>query len=152
MCGKELGARTEFRTGACFECMTAMAEKLEESSSSSARLQEELDDKNGQIEKLSSKVSALEMMDRAEELGRNVAREGLGEDECPWAEGDAARLAWMKGYWAEQVSRSLRMARGVMTWSVDNLRHVHELAKGYGNDEIADKIDLIASKIDSYVG
>lgn len=106
------------------------------------------DDQNT-IEDLQKRIKTFEDMLAAEAAGIKASDEGKQLSDNPFSELNLKTM-WVNGWWFSQTQRQALQAVSVIKWTIGNLDHIHELSKGYGQDEIASKIELIHSKLKEF--
>lgn len=86
----------------------------------------------------------------AEEKGFGASKKGFGLDQNPYKENELAQC-WTAGWCRGELERRAEQAASVIQWSVLNLDAIEELAKGYGQQEIADKLSTVSAKLVPFV-
>ena len=150
ICASFLSSSTELKVVTCIDCISTMSEEIKSFKEKEAEHQRQEKERVEQLSEVYQRIEAMGRLIYAEKMGHEAGMKGLGDDECPWKANNIQHDAWMKGFWNQQLIRDLRKAEAVMLWSVGTLEHVHELATGYNQSEIADKVSMVAKKLGSY--
>lgn len=134
----------EQRLKMCADCVSAMVDKAIEIEKILPQMQKDLEETRKFSEML---VQSHE----AEKLGMDAARKGLSQDQNPFPPSTEANSAWNFGWSRGELDRRTTQAIAVIEWTVLNLDVIEQLSLGYGQNEIADKLNTISAKLAPFV-
>jgi len=141
----------EQKLSLCLPCIEIRAVKYEELKEENATTCESNENLKQALNDSEAKVDKIGHMMHAELAGQSSAQSGLGEDQNPFLAEDQRHIMWLSGWTAVDTRRKALQAHAVMTWAGGVLTAVNELAKGYGQEEIASKLDVVISKFGQFV-
>lgn len=150
----EMASKIEDKLALCIPCLEIRAVKFEELQDTCSSLVEQLKKEKEFEDMLEEKLKKISHLMQAELAGQTSAQNGLGEDQNPFAldeEGSKPHIMWLAGWTAVDTRRKALQAHAVMTWASGVLTAVNELAKGYDQQEIAAKLDVVISKFGQFV-
>lgn len=102
------------------------------------------------VKQLQKDVELRDGLLAAEQQGLATARTNplANENDNPFPKEDGRALFWESGLFSGLIERRLDEHNAVVLWSIDSLKHVAELALGYGQQEIAEKISIVSDRLD----
>ena len=95
-------------------------------------------------------VAKVQKLLKAETEGIMAADRGISETDNPYPDGDECCAMWLNGWQSVETRRITSQAIAVIRWSTQSLDTIQELARGYGQQEISDKIDVIRQKLEQF--
>lgn len=134
----------EQRLKMCADCAAVMVDRATEFERIMPEMQKNLDE----ARKFSE---ALIQSHESEKLGMDAARKGLSQDQNPFSIGTEENSAWNFGWFRGELDRRTSQAIAVIEWAVLNLDVIEQLAVGYGQKEISDKLSVISEKLADFV-
>lgn len=146
-----LGSRLEQRAMMCLACIEVKLAKQAELEVENHDLKVKADQADRRAIEAEQQVARVKAFLRAETEGVKSASEGMPESQNPYKEGDELCVMWLNGWQSVQTRRAAGQAMAVVTWAIENLSHVNELAAGYGNAEISGKVSTITDKLRQFV-
>lgn len=89
----------------------------------------------------------------AERMGLEASKKGFEESQNPYilAQAPAEHASWLSGWTHGELLRRTEQAISVISWAVDTLEIVNQIAEGNGQKEISDKIFLVMEKLHPFV-
>lgn len=145
----------EQKLSLCLPCIEKRASEFEGLKEACITLDGQVKKDRELIDVTEKKLEKISHLMQAELAGQTSAQNGLGEDQNPFSmtdeEGSKSHVMWLAGWTAIDTRRKALQAHAVMTWAGGVLIAVNELAKGYGQQEIAAKLDVVISKFGQYV-
>lgn len=151
-CFSDLVSFSEQQSGVCSHCMITVVSELDDALDDVSSLRKKNKELNDSIEELLEKNTLYTSLMKAELEGATASRRGLLLSDNLYASGSVHNEHWAIGWSVDQLSMSLEKMRAIMLWTTEHLVHIRELAKGYGYDEIATKLDLVFQKVSPYIG
>lgn len=146
-----LGSKIELHVGLCFTCVETKLYGLMELEAKVHDLVVENDMLKKDKGSLESSVFRNKTLLQAEAAGRKAAQSGLPADQNPYSSDVDHHVMWLDGWHRVESRRELAKAAAVVEWSVVTLDVVDQLARGYGQTEIADKVTLVRQKLAGFV-
>lgn len=143
----EKGTLTSFfeqKLKLCADCAAVLVDKGKLHEEQAPKLRQDLQEARDFI---NSMVESYE----SEKLGADAARKGFSEDQNPFPQGNEKHAGWNFGWTRGMQDRRTAEAAAVIEWTVLNLDVIEQLAAGYGQKEIADKLEIISSKLSEFV-
>lgn len=139
-----LSSSFEESLATCSSCAAKLVEKAHKLEDENLKLQEKVTRTNGIVENLLRSYTH-------ETTGMMAAAKGLGRDQNPHGRGTVEADAWDVGWCRGEMDRRTMEAASVIEWAVLNLDVIEDLAKGYGQTEIADKLSTVTAKLADFV-
>lgn len=146
-----LGSRLEQRTSMCLACIEMKLARQADMEVENHDLKVKADLAGRRADEAERQVARVKSLLRAETEGVQAASDGMPETQNPYKEGDELCVMWLNGWQSVQTRRAAGQAMAVVTWATQNLAHIDELASGYGNTEISDKVKLINEKLQRFI-
>lgn len=150
-CKGSLVSATEVSAGACLSCYPSIMKKLAAQEEQLAALAKEKLGLQELCEEACKKNDGYVSIVNAELNGAEAARRGAPPTDNPLPPDSEERKHWDFGWSQENLSSSFGKLRALMLWTTEHLAHVREIAKGYGQDEIATKLELVFTKVTPYL-
>ena len=150
-CGVDTVSAMELRLNLCLTCI----ERRTADYVNQIGIKDSVLIENDKLKKLldvsNKKAELYEGFMKAERAGNIAAENGLPEDQNPYPAGTDENIMWLAGWTTIDTRRKSLQAAAVLSWSVDSLFVISELAHGYDQHEIAAKLDVVIEKCGKFV-
>lgn len=150
-CKGLLVSATEVAAGACLGCYPEFVKLTQKQQEQITVLAKQVLELQELCEDACKKNDGYVAIVNAELNGAEAARRGAPPTDNPLPPDSEERKHWDFGWNQENLSNSFGKLRALMLWTTEHLAHVREIAKGYGHDEIATKLELVFTKVSPYL-
>lgn len=148
-CNRPLVSKVEAKLTRCFECMVKINLEFDSLKESSLSNQGEIKESGIKLERATDLFEKFQRMMSAENVGKQASNNGFDASQNPFDD-EQLKAMWMNGWQSEEVRREAAQAVSVLKWSIQNLKHIEELALGYNQHEIATKVNFLLSKLEGF--
>lgn len=149
-CNSNVVSKFELDLETCLECVKKGILSLEQKDAEISALSKQVEEISSKKEILSRSYQKLHDLYDAEKQGYKAAANGLDPDQNPFLEKDENLSSmWAYGWISCDKDTKLGQNAALVRWASDTLAVVHDLAAGYGHEEIAIKIKLVKDKLES---
>jgi hypothetical protein len=145
-----LGSKIENHTGLCLACVEVKIARIAELEVIEHKYKVEHEELVNANAVLIERVQKFQSMMKAEVEGVSAANNGMTEEQNPYPDGDELCVMWLNGHQSVETRRRTAQAMAVIDWSNTCLQTIQELARGYGQLEIADKIGTVVQKLEPF--
>ena len=145
-CSGTLPTGTERKVGQCVACLLATKEELASLQTTHQETVTKLKTIQENAAVLVQSIERRKKLDEAERLGSKAALDGADEGENPYVKGSEEHILWESGFVTSSLTNEYDQFRAMLLWSLNVLDHIEELARGYGQEEIAVKVATVLEK------
>lgn len=142
-CGSSLVANVEIETLSCVDCIRTFPDRIK-------KLTEDLMSERSLRELSDKKIANLKELMKIESEGQTAAWRGIEQNQCPYEDSDK-RSMWETGWSVGALFKRSEASTAVVRWAIFAVEHALELAEGYGQREIADKLESVVRKLEEIV-
>lgn len=149
-CKENLVSSVEIENNLCFLCISKKLAKFKELSEECSELRTKIVSLEKKLADSSDLYNDLKSLIDAENNGWIAAERNLPLTQNPHNDLSKQSIMWLNGWNSYDSNRNMKKAVSVLKWSIDNLDHVSELAKGYNQEEIFTKLKFVVEKLRLY--
>lgn len=150
-CTLLLSSNVEKETEYCFDCIKKIVKHEGDADNQRIELNELLKRSEQENSILKSQNEKFLSLMKAEMEGVSAADRGFPEEQNPYPDGEMC-VMWLNGHQSVETRRRTAQASAVIGWASQSLATIQELAKGYGQPEISDKIETVVEKLKPFQG
>ena len=141
-CGVGFTCKPEQLTGTCLGCMPLLQEEVRTLSTRVA----ELSFTEEKLARAYDRIEELEREREAELMGHEAAARYAPRDSCPFAPASVLRECWLQGWDISNMLEEEVQVGTLLFGLLQDLDVIRQLAAGYAQDEIVDKIVRIYAR------
>lgn len=147
-CGSLLATAIELGANNCFDCYSSIVSERDEYRKRCNELADSDKHLHESIAKLDAHIKELNDVIEAESLGKIAGERGADVSDNPYSLESQKNMKtyWEHGWYRSEVEREYKKLRAVMLWVMNSVAIVRQLLSGYGNDELASKLDTVIEK------
>lgn len=148
VCGNtKLVASTELQVGACIGCMSTFVGREKANLETIKVLRQEVERQRGKLVEFRALAESRMRLQKIKEDGIAAGEREIKLDENPYAVNSDEWIMWAGGWAEELLKASYAKQQLVMQNASQMLETVLELARGYEQYEIAEKLETVAGTI-----
>lgn len=150
-CKGSLVSASELEAGACLKCYPDIIAKLRTANEQLEQARANGKDLDEKVTAAGEALTLYSKLVQAEVDGGTAAVRGAPITDNPFESGTDQNEHWALGWNQQNLANQYGKLRSLMLWTCEHLAHVREIAKGYGQDEISTKLELVFQKVVPYV-
>lgn len=148
-CSGALVSATEISSGVCIPCTREIHLESIQLKLEIEKLQSELSRSRESIGRLVEAIEKIKETSDSRKMGEEAAVRGIDGSDNPFPAGHR-REAWDDGFVIGLLGSQIKESCAVGVWARDSLILIEELARGYGQEEIGQKISTVVEKLSDF--
>ena len=150
-CNNILCTLTEQNINLCVSCAALLFKENKRLIDELQHIKEDLNNIIKKENETKEKLNKRYELDQAEVIGRQACINKSDINENPYNSKSEEYIFWNKGWLQANLKNDFNKLIAIMVPILSYLDHLEELSKGYGQTEIANKINQLIEKISPYL-